>query len=191
MLKRTALLICLGIAACVSSAALAAPLPQPTGWVAVLIAGDDQEPAFANAVDAMADKLESEGVDPKRITVLKAEASGAAAATRSNIRRIFADLTPAEGEGCFAEGGFLVYVYFTIDDGTSEEPEFVVINEPSAPESDGTFSVTATIPLDATPGDHVISVRATDGDGEVQTDERTPPAPDGARGHHTIQVSVS
>jgi DMSO/TMAO reductase YedYZ molybdopterin-dependent catalytic subunit len=39
-------------------------------------------------------------------------------------------------------------------------------------------------------GTHTISVRATDGTGEVQTDQRTPPAPDGARGHHTIRVSV-
>ena len=36
-----------------------------------------------------------------------------------------------------------------------------------------------------------IQVRATDGTGEVQTDQRTPPAPDGARGHHTIQVSAA
>ncbi|MEA2651543.1 MAG: hypothetical protein QOI85_1264, partial [Chloroflexota bacterium] len=43
----------------------------------------------------------------------------------------------------------------------------------------------------ATAGDHVISVRATDGEGEVQTDERTRPAPDGARGHHTIRVTVA
>ena len=35
------------------------------------------------------------------------------------------------------------------------------------------------------------SVRATDGDGDVQTDERTPPAPDGARGHHTITLSIT
>ena len=34
-------------------------------------------------------------------------------------------------------------------------------------------------------------VRATDGDGVVQTDERTRPAPDGARGHHTIRVTVA
>jgi DMSO/TMAO reductase YedYZ molybdopterin-dependent catalytic subunit len=39
-------------------------------------------------------------------------------------------------------------------------------------------------------GRHTLSVRATDGNGAVQTDEETPPAPDGARGHHTIQVSV-
>jgi DMSO/TMAO reductase YedYZ molybdopterin-dependent catalytic subunit len=43
---------------------------------------------------------------------------------------------------------------------------------------------------DATPGRHAIAVRATDGRGDVQTDERTPVAPDGASGHHTIEVSV-
>jgi DMSO/TMAO reductase YedYZ molybdopterin-dependent catalytic subunit len=41
------------------------------------------------------------------------------------------------------------------------------------------------------PGQHLIEVRATDGTGAVQTTDQTPPAPDGARGHHTIQVSVS
>ena len=40
-------------------------------------------------------------------------------------------------------------------------------------------------------GTHTIEVRATDGTGQVQTSDRTPPAPDGARGHHTIRVSVS
>lgn len=44
---------------------------------------------------------------------------------------------------------------------------------------------------DATPGSHTIEVRATDGTGEVQTDEQTPPAPDGARGHHTIGVAIT
>jgi len=42
----------------------------------------------------------------------------------------------------------------------------------------------------AGPGAHMIEVRATDGTGVVQTADRTPPAPDGARGHHTIQVTV-
>jgi DMSO/TMAO reductase YedYZ molybdopterin-dependent catalytic subunit len=40
----------------------------------------------------------------------------------------------------------------------------------------------------AVPGPHRIEVRATDGTGEIQTDRVTPPAPDGARGHHTIEV---
>ena len=42
----------------------------------------------------------------------------------------------------------------------------------------------------ATSGNHVIEVRATDGTGEVQTADATPPPPDGARGHHTISVHV-
>jgi len=42
----------------------------------------------------------------------------------------------------------------------------------------------------AAAGNHTIEVRATDGNGDVQTDELSNPAPDGARGHHTIGVSV-
>jgi DMSO/TMAO reductase YedYZ molybdopterin-dependent catalytic subunit len=40
-------------------------------------------------------------------------------------------------------------------------------------------------------GSHTIEVRATDGTGEVQTDQLSSPAPDGARGHQTIRVSVA
>lgn len=43
---------------------------------------------------------------------------------------------------------------------------------------------------DATPGRHDLSVRATDGTGETQTEERVPPIPDGASGWHTIVVLV-
>jgi DMSO/TMAO reductase YedYZ molybdopterin-dependent catalytic subunit len=43
----------------------------------------------------------------------------------------------------------------------------------------------------ATPGDHVLEVRATDGTGTVQTADPTAPNPDGARGHHRINVSVA
>ncbi len=43
----------------------------------------------------------------------------------------------------------------------------------------------------AVPGPHPIEVRATDGTGAVQTSDRTPPAPDGARGHHSILVSLA
>ena len=43
---------------------------------------------------------------------------------------------------------------------------------------------------DATPGQHAISVRATDGFGLRQEETPTRPAPDGARGWHTISVNV-
>ena len=43
---------------------------------------------------------------------------------------------------------------------------------------------------DATPGNHTITVRATDGQGELQTDERTEPIPSGATGWHNVVVLV-
>ncbi|MDP8958335.1 MAG: molybdopterin-dependent oxidoreductase [Actinomycetota bacterium] len=43
---------------------------------------------------------------------------------------------------------------------------------------------------EATPGEHLIRVRATDGTGQTQTAEPTPPRPDGATGYHTIRVGV-
>ena len=39
-------------------------------------------------------------------------------------------------------------------------------------------------------GDHALRVRATDADGQVQTGDEAPPAPDGATGWHEISVSV-
>jgi DMSO/TMAO reductase YedYZ molybdopterin-dependent catalytic subunit len=43
---------------------------------------------------------------------------------------------------------------------------------------------------DATPGDHTLRVRATDGNGEVQTSDVAPPEPDGATGWHSRKVTV-
>lgn len=42
--------------------------------------------------------------------------------------------------------------------------------------------------VELAPGDHMVAVRATDGEGRVQTEERRPPRPDGATGHHRIRV---
>lgn len=46
------------------------------------------------------------------------------------------------------------------------------------------------VALDVPPGAHTLQVRATDGTGATQTSERTPPAPDGARGYHTIRFAA-
>ncbi|MFM8380379.1 MAG: molybdopterin-dependent oxidoreductase, partial [Actinomycetota bacterium] len=43
----------------------------------------------------------------------------------------------------------------------------------------------------ATPGRHVVQVRATDTNGEVQTGDITPVAPDGATGWHTRRFTVT
>ena len=55
----------------------------------------------------------------------------------------------------------------------------------SRPISDATW-VQWAFSWDATAGRHRLEVRATDGDGDTQTEERTDVAPDGARGHHRI-----
>ena len=44
---------------------------------------------------------------------------------------------------------------------------------------------------EAVPGDHVLSVRATDDTGATQTPNVSAPGPNGATGDHTIEVSVS
>jgi DMSO/TMAO reductase YedYZ molybdopterin-dependent catalytic subunit len=61
--------------------------------------------------------------------------------------------------------------------------------EMSAPLSDATW-LQWLYRWSATAGSHRISVRGTDGTGTVQTAQVTRPAPDGARGHHTINVNV-
>ena len=60
----------------------------------------------------------------------------------------------------------------------------------STPISDSTW-VQWVFDWAATPGRHVIQVRATDGSGAVQVETSTAPAPDGARGWHTISVNVA
>jgi hypothetical protein len=101
MAHRLALSLCFLLVACAAAEAPPHPLPQPTAWKAVLIAGDDAEPAFDNAVDAMTEKLAGYGVPPRDITVLKASATDARAANRANIAQAFAALAPSNSEGCF------------------------------------------------------------------------------------------
>ncbi|MCV0403556.1 MAG: molybdopterin-dependent oxidoreductase [Chloroflexi bacterium] len=60
----------------------------------------------------------------------------------------------------------------------------------SAPISDATW-VQWLYRWPASPGDHLLRVRAIDGNGDVQTDMKSRPAPDGARGHHTVEVTVT
>ncbi|HZW02046.1 MAG TPA: Ig-like domain-containing protein, partial [Candidatus Deferrimicrobium sp.] len=76
-------------------------------------------------------------------------------------------------------------VEISIDDGDWQAARL------SVPLTDATW-VQWSLPWVAGPsGAHTIRVRATDGSGEVQTDEVTPPAPDGARGHHSVAVTVA
>ncbi len=60
----------------------------------------------------------------------------------------------------------------------------------SSPINDATWVQWVAI-WDAQPGRHTIQVRATDGHGVLQEELRSPPAPDGARGWHTVSVEVA
>jgi DMSO/TMAO reductase YedYZ molybdopterin-dependent catalytic subunit len=46
-------------------------------------------------------------------------------------------------------------------------------------------------PWDATPGRHLLEVRATDGGGAIQPEDRAEPFPDGATGWHSVAVTVT
>ncbi len=59
----------------------------------------------------------------------------------------------------------------------------------SKPISDATWVQWVT-DWTTTSGRHTIQVRATDGDGVVQEERSSPPAPDGARGWHTLLIDV-
>jgi DMSO/TMAO reductase YedYZ molybdopterin-dependent catalytic subunit len=59
----------------------------------------------------------------------------------------------------------------------------------SRPISDATW-VQWVVDWAATSGQHQVQVRATDGTGQVQPEDRTPPAPDGARGWDAVTIGV-
>ena len=102
--------------------------------------------------------------------------------TPRDFARLGAGMVPVAGVAWAPDRGISA-VEVRVDEGEWRPADL------SAPISDATW-VQFVHRWDATPGAHIISVRATDGAGEVQVDQRTPPPPDGARGHHTIRVDV-
>jgi DMSO/TMAO reductase YedYZ molybdopterin-dependent catalytic subunit len=102
---------------------------------------------------------------------------------------------PQEGTSLNAGAVAVAGVAWAPDRGVSKV-EVQVDDDPWAPAelsvriSDATW-VQWLFRWSAEPGNHQLSVRATDGTGAVQTAKVTRPPPDGARGHHTIVVSVN
>jgi hypothetical protein len=76
----------------------------PSGWRAVLVAGDNAEPVFDNAVASVRHWLTSGGVPAWNIHALSATPGGRAApaepASSERILARIAALHPARGEGC-------------------------------------------------------------------------------------------
>lgn len=111
-------------------------------------------------------------------------------ASRIDVPRSFADLRP-DAEGAVMLGGTawaqqrgIAAVEVRIDDGDWREAEL------GAEVSEDTWTQWSLRWEDAAPGDHSVTVRATDGEGEVQTDERADPVPNGASGWHTVRCTV-
>ena len=82
-----------------------------------------------------------------------------------------------------APGKGIVATEVRLDDGPWQPAE---LSEPLS----GDAWVQWRITLDVAPGDHQLTVRATDGDGVVQTDVSQSAAPDGATGHHSITFTT-
>ncbi|WP_111467108.1 molybdopterin-dependent oxidoreductase [Microbacterium suaedae] len=56
--------------------------------------------------------------------------------------------------------------------------------------SDDTW-VQWSLPVALAPGEHTLTCRALSRQGETQTSDTAPPAPDGATGHHTVRVTAA
>jgi hypothetical protein len=97
-------------------------------------------------------------------------------------RSVVAGPTPIAGVAWAPSRG-IAKVEVQVDDGPWQEARLGEVV------SDGTWRQWM-LPWDATPGDHELRVRATDGTGATQTDAVTRPDPDGATGWHTRRVSV-
>jgi Peptidase C13 family len=82
-----------------------AGVSHPSGWQAVLVAGDNAQPVFDNAVAAVRDWLASRGIPARHIHVLSATQGrdGGEAAEPASAERILARIAalhPRRGEGC-------------------------------------------------------------------------------------------
>ena len=80
--------------------------------------------------------------------------------------------------------GGIAKVEVQVDDGA------VDARPRSATSASGNTWVQWYVPWDAASGEHKIRVRATNADGETQTEQQQSPAPDGATGWHTRSVRV-
>lgn len=107
--------------------------------------------------------------------------------SRIDTPKSFAKITPGPaviGGVAWAQGRGIKKVEVRIDDGPWQEATL-------GAEANIAYWRQWYLPWDATePGRHDLVVRATDGTGAVQTDERATPFPKGATGLHSVVVNV-
>ncbi len=111
-------------------------------------------------------------------------------ASRIDVPRSGGELAPSGGEVTLAGVAWAQHrgierVEVQVDDGDWQEA--TLLEEPTV---DSWRLWTYAWP-DASSGQHTARVRATDADGQTQTEDTAPPAPDGATGWHTVEFSVA
>ncbi|SDF76463.1 DMSO/TMAO reductase YedYZ, molybdopterin-dependent catalytic subunit [Blastococcus aurantiacus] len=100
-----------------------------------------------------------------------------------DMRREFPAGRRAIAGVAWAQTRGIAKVEVRVDDGDWAEARL-------SPEVDADLWRQWVLPHDFTPGRHVLTVRATGADGEVQTDERADPFPAGSTGLHSVEVLV-
>lgn len=108
-------------------------------------------------------------------------------ASRVDVPRSFADVAPGEvmiGGTAWAQQRGISAVEIRIDDGPWQPAEM------AADAGIDSWRQWSYAWKDATPGRHSVAVRATDGEGTVQTGERADPVPNGASGWHEVMFTV-
>ncbi|WP_309080730.1 molybdopterin-dependent oxidoreductase [Zhihengliuella sp.] len=108
-------------------------------------------------------------------------------ASRVDVPRSFANVPAGQvtiGGTAWAQQRGISAVEVKIDDGDWVPAEL------AAAANEDTWRQWSFAWDDASPGRHEVSVRATDGDGVLQTSDRADPVPNGASGWHRIQFTV-
>jgi DMSO/TMAO reductase YedYZ molybdopterin-dependent catalytic subunit len=100
--------------------------------------------------------------------------------TPAPLRQFAAGRRPIAGVA-WAQTRGIARVEVRIDEGAWQEAEL-------APQAGTDLWRQWVLPHDFAPGSYQLTVRATTADGEVQTDQRARPFPDGASGLHSIRV---
>jgi DMSO/TMAO reductase YedYZ molybdopterin-dependent catalytic subunit len=91
------------------------------------------------------------------------------------------------GGSAFAGDRGIAKVEVSFDDGKTWHEAEIAAN----PSDAGLSWVIWTYQWEATSGEHTLVVRATDGEGTVQTSDSAPTLPDGASGYHKVPVVVA
>ncbi|WP_336030912.1 molybdopterin-dependent oxidoreductase [Geodermatophilus sp. FMUSA9-8] len=100
--------------------------------------------------------------------------------TPAPLRAFDAGRRPIAGVA-WAQTRGIARVEVRVDEGEWQEAEL-------APQADADLWRQWVLPYDFAPGSYQLTVRATAADGEVQTDQRATPFPNGASGLHSIRV---